>query len=155
MTEKWQQLFVGEGGKKKHHSPLNWRRKYLTVLKLKNTMNQFLETNLKNLKASKTVRIQNNDDIKSVNVRHLQTTSNLLKPITQWNVISQKLKAIEKPGIFDIFDVKYLPTNNLIQKKIEFIDINIDELFDVQNSQLWIMWTYQRSGWTINPTTQN
>ena len=86
---------------------------------------------------------------------HLQTTSNLLKPITQWNVISQKLKAIEKPGIFDIFDVKYLPTNNLIQKKIEFIDINIDELFDVQNSQLWIMWTYQRSGWTINPTTQN
>ena len=118
-------------------------------------MNQFLETNLKNLKASKTVRIQNNDDIKSVNVRHLQTTSNLSKPITQWNVISQKLKAIEKPGIFDIFDVKYLPTNNLIQKKIEFIDINIDELFDVQNSQLWIMWTYQRSGWTINPTTQN
>ena len=46
-------------------------------------MNQFLETNLKNLKAPKTVRIQNNDDIKSVNVRHLQTTSNLLKPITQ------------------------------------------------------------------------
>ena len=39
---------------------------------------------------------------KSITIRHTKTASHLWKSITQSNVITQELKTVEKPNIFDI-----------------------------------------------------
>ena len=47
----------------------------------------------------------NEDEIKSVIVRHPKTASNLLKLVTRSKIITQELQTIEKPNIFDIESV--------------------------------------------------
>lgn len=45
--------------------------------------------------------------------------------------------------------IKYLKTHCFFQKKIEFNDANIDEIFDIRHNQLSSSvggWTYERSG---------
>ena len=49
-------------------------------------------------------------------------------------------------------------THNLIQTKIEFDDIDIGELLDIQHKQLSSRverWTYEGSGSTINSIIQH
>ena len=55
------------------------------------------------------------------------------------------------------FRIKYLQTHGLI-KKIEFNDINIDKLFDIQHNQLSPRvdrWTHEGSGRSINLILQH
>ena len=80
---------------------LNSTKKYLTLLKLKNTALFLKNKGKKNSQASKTVKNPNNDDKKSVTVRHSKTAFNLLKPITQSKIITEELETVEKPNIFD------------------------------------------------------
>ena len=42
------------------------------------------------------------DNEKSVPLRQPKTTSNVLKPITESNIISQERKILEKTNIFDV-----------------------------------------------------
>ena len=45
----------------------------------------------------------------------------------------------------------------MIQKKIDFNDINIDELLDIQHNQLAARverWVYEGSGWAIHSIIQ-
>ena len=54
--------------------------------------------------------------------------------------------------------IKYLLTHNLIQTKIEFDDIDIGELLDIQHKQLSSRverWTHEGSGSTINSIIQH
>ena len=52
----------------------------------------------------------NNDDTKTVAADYSKSASNLLNPIKQSNMITQKLETAEKPNTFDIesIAIKYL-----------------------------------------------
>ena len=47
-------------------------------------------------------KASNSSDINSVAVKHPKSASNLLKPAEQSNIITQQIKNVEKPNIFDI-----------------------------------------------------
>ena len=75
-------------------------KKYLILLKPRNTMNNLFKKEMKNHKASKTVKNPNNGDIKSVTDKQLKTASNLLKPIKQSYIITQELKIVKNQTFF-------------------------------------------------------
>ena len=58
------------------------------------------------LKKSKNIRkVSNYGEIKPVTVRQYKTASNLLKPIAQSKIITQKLETKEKQNVFDLESV--------------------------------------------------
>ena len=87
------------------------KRKYMTLLKLEEHYELFLEhIGWKNHKASKTVKSPNYVDIKLL-LLHILAASNFLKSVTQ-KIITQEMQTVEKSNIFVIGITYYRTLRN-------------------------------------------
>ena len=105
--------------------PINFTKKKIPdPVKAKEHYDLFLKNKDKNIyKASKTVKSSNNVNIKSVTVRHCKTDCNLIKFITQPNIITKELETVEKPEFLTLVTIEHPKTVTKLSKPINQLKI--------------------------------